>query len=238
MKTIINCSLLFVIYSLFTGNANAATTPWWLQPTVCRLDPTDCYSAMGAGFDSEMWDATSNCWGLKLICPDALTTGASSPEPMGRAEIARGTNINKDFDTELLAADGDCFGRRKTATGGTTASVNGKYVNVWCPGILDNPDETLTYGEITYGTQPTCAKLAENGYAGIENGRCWGKYFDTSKYFIECGASLEPTRLIVLNGADYTAPMNGAPVDMDAAERIFEKMYTTSQTQHAKYYKE
>ena len=87
-------------------------------------------------------------------------------------------------------------------------------------------------------TQPTCAKLAENGYVGIENGRCWGKYFDTTKYFIECGASLEPTRLIVLNGADYTAPMNGAPVDMDAAERTFEKMYTTSQTQRAKYYKE
>ena len=237
MKAIINLSLFFTICTLFTAGANAAT-PWWQQPTVCRLDPTNCYSTMGAGFDSEMWDATSNCWGLKLICPDALTNGGNSAIPMGRAEIARGANINKDFDTDLLGTNGDCFGRRKTATGGTTASVNGKYVNVWCPGILNNPDETLTYGEITYGTQPTCAQLAENGYVGIENGRCYGKYFDTSKYYIECGSSLIPTRLIVLNGADYTAPMNNAPIDEATAERLFEKMYSASQTQRTKYYKE
>lgn len=60
MKTnIIICSLLFSLCSL--GDTYAATTPWWMQPTVCRLDPTDCYTTMGMGFDSEMWDATSNC---------------------------------------------------------------------------------------------------------------------------------------------------------------------------------
>ena len=236
-KAIFKYSTASILCAMFCGISHAATTPWWLQPTVCRLDPTDCYSAMGAGFDSEMWDATSNCWGLKLICPDALTEYSREPVPMGRAEIARGTKINSDFDTDLMGTDGDCFGRRKTATGGTTASVNGKYVNVWCPGILERPDETLPHGEITYGTQPTCAKLAEYGYVGIENGHCYGKYFDTAKYFIECGSALEPTRLIVLNGADYTAPANGAPVDEAAAERLFDKMYSISQTQRSKYFK-
>ncbi len=236
MKThIALCSLMIALCSL--ACAHAATTPWWLQPTVCRLDPTDCYSAMGTGFDTEMWDATSNCWGLKLICPDALTDGSRTAQPMGRAEIASGKKINSDFNTDLLGPDGDCFGRRKTAENGAIASVNGKYVNVWCPGILNNPDETLANGEITYGAQPTCSELAEYGYAGIENGRCYGKYYDESQYYIECGTALAPTRLIVLNGADYTAPSNGAPTDMDAAERLFDKMYSASQTQHAKYFK-
>lgn len=229
----ISCLALFA-----TISAHGAATPWWLQPTVCRLDPTDCYSAMGAGFESEMWDATSNCWGLKLICPDALTKASDEPVAMGRAEISRGNGIKSDFDTSLLSTSGDCFGRRKTAQGGATASVNGKYVNVWCNGILDNPDETLSNGEITYGTQPTCQELAANGYIGVENGRCYGKYYDTNKYYIECGSGSLPTRLIVLNNADYTASMNGAPVDETAAERLFNTMYSVSKTQKAKYFKE
>ena len=45
------------------------------------------------------------------------------------------------------------------------------------------------------------------------------------------------TRIVVLNGADYTAPANGAPVDEAAAERLFDKMYSISQTQRSKYFK-
>ena len=225
-KAIFKYSTASILCAMFCGISHAATTPWWLQPTVCRLDPTGCYSTMGAGFDSEMWDATSNCWGLKLICPDALLDGSRTAQPMGRAEIARdgGKKISTDFNTDLLGPDGDCFGRRKTSENGTVASVGGTLVKVWCPGILDNPDETLTNGEITYGTQPTCSQLAENGYVGVENGRCYGKYFDSAQYYIECGNTLEPTRLIVLNGADYTASMNGAPADATAAEQLFDKM--------------
>lgn len=239
-KAIFKYSTASILCAMFCGISHAATTPWWLQPTVCRLDPTGCYSTMGAGFDSEMWDATSNCWGLKLICPDALLDGSRTAQPMGRAEIARdgGKKISTDFNTDLLGPDGDCFGRRKTSENGTVASVGGTLVKVWCPGILDNPDETLTNGEITYGTQPTCSQLAENGYVGVENGRCYGKYFDSAQYYIECGDTLEPTRLIVLNGADYTASMNGAPADATAAEQLFDKMYSVSQAQHAKYFTE
>lgn len=239
-KAIFKYSTASILCAMFCGISHAATTPWWLQPTVCRLDPTGCYPTMGAGFDSEMWDATSNCWGLKLICPDALLDGSRTAQPMGRAEIARdgGKKISTDFNTDLLGPDGDCFGRRKTSENGTVASVGGTLVKVWCPGILDNPDETLTNGEITYGTQPTCSQLAENGYVGVENGRCYGKYFDSAQYYIECGNTLEPTRLIVLNGADYTASMNGAPADATAAEQLFDKMYSVSQAQHAKYFTE
>lgn len=239
-KAIFKYSTASILCAMFCGISHAATTPWWLQPTVCRLDPTGCYPTMGAGFDSEMWDATSNCWGLKLICPDALLDGSRTAQPMGRAEIARdgGKKISTDFNTDLLGPDGDCFGRRKTSENGTVASVGGTLVKVWCPGILDNPDETLTNGEITYGTQPTCSQLAENGYVGVENGRCYGKYFDSAQYYIECGDTLEPTRLIVLNGADYTASMNGAPADATTAEQLFDKMYSVSQAQHAKYFTE
>lgn len=239
-KAIFKYSTASILCAMLCGISHAATTPWWLQPTVCRLDPTGCYPTMGAGFDSEMWDATSNCWGLKLICPDALLDGSRTAQPMGRAEIARdgGKKISTDFNTDLLGPDGDCFGRRKTSENGTVASVGGTLVKVWCPGILNNPDETLTNGEITYGTQPTCSQLAENGYVGVENGRCYGKYFDSAQYYIECGDTLEPTRLIVLNGADYTASMNGAPADATAAEQLFDRMYSVSQAQHAKYFTE
>lgn len=235
---------LFSVLSVFgIGSAFAATTPWWLQPTVCRINPTNCYKNMTAGYfieigNSESWDKTSNCWGLKLICPDALTAGGNDAVPMERATIAKGTGIKPDFDINELGATGDCFGARKTAEGGAIASVNGKYVNVWCAGILNNPDEILENGEISYGTQPTCSELAASGYAAVENGRCYGKYYDISKYYIECGSALLPTRIVVLNGADYNAPMGNAPTTMAAAEAIFDSMYSTSQTQKAKYFEE
>ena len=235
MKTNITlCSLLFALCSL--GYAHAATTQWWLQPTVCRLDPTNCYSTMGAGYESNMWDSTANCWGLKIICPDALNETTTAPRAMTRADIADKKKINQDFNTELLSITGDCFGRRKTSSDGTTASVNGNDVYVWCPGILTSPDEFLANGEITYGAQPTCGQLASDGYAAVVNGRCYGKYFDEYKYFIECGTAIQPTRLIVLNGADPNAPATNAPRDMESAKRLFDKMYDISREQNKKYF--
>ena len=230
----------FSIISLLIGfSANGATTPWWLQPTICRLDPTNCYPTMGAGFDSEMWDATSNCRGLKIICADALKTGTDDTA-MGLAEIARGAGILVDYDTDLLGTSGNCFGRRKTAENGSMASVNGKYVNVWCSGILDNPDEFLPNGEITYGTQPTCDELAEYGFAAVENGRCYGKYYNPSQYYIDCigGNGNLPYRIITLNGADYSTDKNDAPTTMDDANEVFDTMFATSQKQKEKYFQE
>ncbi len=236
MKKILALSLLS-IFSIASGNA--ATTPWWLQPTICRLSPTNCYSSMGIGFDTEMWDATSNCRGLKLICPDALTSGGRDAVPMGRAEIAKGTGINADFDTDLLGADGDCFGRRKTAEDGAMASVNGKYVPVWCNGILIKPDETLANGEITYDTQPTCEVLANDGFIAIENGRCYGKYYNPNEYYIDCngGRDLLPARIIVLNGTDIQNATQDIPTTMADADAIFDEMFRLSQQQKEQYFK-
>ena len=101
-----------------TATAGAAT-PWWEQQTVCRLNPASCYTSMlGAGYDSGMWDANAGCWGMKLICGDALTN-TNDTTPVGKTEIARGTNISTDYDINIL--DGDCFGVRKTSIDGSMA---------------------------------------------------------------------------------------------------------------------
>ena len=233
MKKIIITSILMLAFG--TG-ANAATTPWWLQPTVCKLDPTDCYATMGAGYDVELWDVTSECWGMKLVCPDALVKFTDEPTPISKRDTRDSKVIDSDFDVNLLSPNGDCFGRRKTIEDGTMVSIDGKYVNVWCMGILDNADERTANGEITYGVQPKCATLAKNGYAAVKNNKCYGKYFDPNKYYIDCGADTLPTRIIVLNGADYTAPSTGAPVTKKDANKIFETMYSVSQEQKQKYF--
>lgn len=230
--------LTFSIISFLTAIDSFAATPWWQQPTVCRLDPTNCYSNMGMGYDRELWDATSECWGMKLICPEALNQSEGIPTAVSKTDISKGNIIKQDFDTNVL--NGDCFGTRKTTSNGTMASVNGKYVRVWCNGILDNPDEFLPNGEITYGEQPTCSDLAEYGYVAVENNRCYGKYYDSAEYYIECdGNSLTPSRIILLNGAlDYNTSSDNIPSDKNAANKIFDKMESTSETQRQKYFKQ
>lgn len=221
MKKVFLFSLLFITTSVI------AVTPWWEQTTICRLNPTNCYVTMGMGYEPSMWDADANCWGVKVICGDALTN-TNNPTPVGRSAIAHGTNINPDYDTNVL--NGDCFGVRKISTDGSMASVNGQMVRVWCSGILDNVDEIIENGEITYGTQPICRELADNGYVAISNGKCYGKYYDTTRYHIQCAGEV-PT-LIVLNGADYiqdydfSAP-GAYPKTQTDADALFNRMYET-----------
>lgn len=229
--------LLTSLVTLFPALAGAASIPWWQQPTICKLDTTNCYSNMyGAGYETGMWDSGSSCWGLKLICPEALiSTSERYPVPMEKADISKGKNINKDFDTNKL--NNDCFGARKTNNDGTKVYVNGELVNVWCNGILMDVDENLSNGEITYGPQPTCEELAIDGYIGILNKRCYGKYYDPSNYFIECTSKeLLPSRIIKLNGADYMAPSGSYPKDKSEATDLFNKMYENSKKQYDKYF--
>ena len=234
MKKILIFSLMTVATAVSTGHA--AILEWWQQTDICRPNPTKCYAAMGAGYDDTAWDGTSNCWGMKYICPEALTTHSFYPVTVGRAEIAAGTGIRADFDTTSL--NGDCFGVRKTSANGSMASIDGEFVNVWCNGILTSPDDRLPNGEITLGAQPTCQELAPDGWVAVLNQRCYGKYFNPADYFIECnGNATLPARLVVLNGAtDYvqgTGSYHGtAPVDAAAASDIFQKMRTVSQRQH------
>ena len=167
---------------------------------------------MGAGYDTELWDATSNCRGIKMICGAALNPQSDDATPIGRAEISQGTGINtRDYNINIL--NGDCFGSRKTSSNGTTVSLDGKYVNVWCSGVLGaagyDTYEVLENGEIRTLRQINALNIriarerkADAGYAAVANGRCFGKYYDGNQYFIECGNDLLPSRLVILNGAD------------------------------------
>lgn len=227
---------LSAFFSALAMSATAATTPWWHQPSICRVNNAVCYPTLGIGFDDALWDTGSNCRGMKLVCPDALTAGGRDAVAMGKTALSKGTGIKPDFDTNVL--NGDCFGARKTSANGTLASVNGNYVNVWCPGILTNPDENVASGEITYGAQPTCQSLADDGYAAVVNNKCYGKQYSLDKYFIECGRDLLPSRIIVLNGADVTAPATASnPATRSAANAKFSTMMSVSKTQRDKYFK-
>ena len=227
-------------FLVILGCTSAHALDWWLQPTICRLDTTRCYGAItGAGYDDEMWDAVSNCRGMKYICPDA-TTDPSDREPvlMGRLAIANGVGLNPDYDTNSLNKVEGCFGTRRTASNGAQVSVNGRMVNVYCPGVLDKPDEFVENGEITYDTNhPTCRELAEYGYVATLNGNCYGKHYDQSKYYIECGTGLLPSRLIVLNGAEIDAASGDLPSEKSESDALFNKMYQTSQSQKKIYFK-
>lgn len=223
-------------FGLIMCATGARAVDWWLMPTVCRINSTYCYNSMtGAGYDPEIWDAKANCRGMKYICPEALTTKERAPVLMGRQEIASGIGFNPDFDPALLNKADSCFGMRRTSADGTKVSVNGVMTNVYCAGVLDDPDEIVQNGEIEYDIgRPTCNELAANGYAAVLNGRCYGKYYDQSKYYIECGTGLVPSRLIVLNGADIYD--NNGGVDKATADSLFNKMYSISQAQKQKYF--
>lgn len=216
----------------------ATLTPWWEQPTVCRISTTNCYATMGVGYDREFWDTGSNCRGMKLICPDALVNGSTEPQPIGKKSLNDPKIIKiNDFDTNILA-DG-CFGARKTSAGGAMAQINGKPVNVWCRGILSSldiePYDTVTTGEITL-SNPTCKQLANEGYAAVINNKCYGKYYNPNEYYLDCGSELLPT-LVILNGADYQVSASaGAPKNLDDANAIFKQMLETSQEKYKQHF--
>ena len=215
----------------------AVSAPWWEQLTVCRMDTTQCYTGMGAGFDAEMWDADAKCRGMKYICPDALVSKTTSATLISRNDINNSSIVKSDYDTSLLSDAGDCFGRRKTNKSGNQVMVNGNYVNVYCDGVLNKSDETLANGEIVYGTQPTCDTLKKNGFVAVENGKCFGKYYDESEHYIQCGKDLKPEQIIVLNGARLSTVPSNAPKTSAEAEKIFKEMQSISKTQKTQYFK-
>lgn len=226
MKKAFLLSLLFI-----TTNA-VAVTPWWQQPTICRLNPANCYTSMGVGYDSEMWDANANCWGMKLICGDALTN-TNNPTFVGKTEIAARTNINEDFDLNTL--NGDCFGVRKTTSDGSKASVDGQMVRVWCNGVLESNDieETIEHGDVAKTDhEPDCQALANNGYVDIQNGKCYGKKYDQSRYYIQCKND-KPILIILNDATNYEDDLSvndkqwGYPTKQEDANAAFTRMYNS-----------
>lgn len=230
---------LFLAFLLcITAVPNVFAANWWEHDKVCRISTSTCYPSMGIGYDAEMWDVSGSCYGMKIVCPEALTTGDKDPTLLSKAEISRGDKISKDFDVNTLSTDG-CFGTRKTSASGALVFISGNWENVWCRGILNHVDEVVDTGEITLGAQPTCDSLAANGYVAVLNGKCYGKFYNPSEYYIECGNTVEPSRLIILNGADYTATASaGTPEKMSDANTKFKSMYDVSKTQREKYFKQ
>lgn len=223
--------ILSLILAPFTTVSHAATLDWWEQPTVCRVNPAKCYSAMGTGYDIEQWDRDSDCRGKKIICGTALKPTSDDNWAMSKTDIKSMNGINPDFNVDVL--NGDCFGARKTLSNGLQAILNNKPVDVYCPGILENIynydyiENVETGAILTRTIQPKCSELAEYGYARVKNGRCYGKQYSESEYYIDC-AHGDNGRLIILNGADYTEPMGRNPHTLAEANDIFETMLETA----------
>jgi hypothetical protein len=234
------CTFHFTLFTFFIGAADAA---WWDMPTICKINPSNCYSSMGNGFDSGMWDASANCWGLKLVCADALiNSGGSDPVAMSKSDIAANRGIGTDFDTSVLV-DGECFGARKTTSGGSKAQVAGKYENVWCSGVISDYDQEVAGGVIKTGPQPLCKDLAPDGIVAVLNGNCYGKSYNPNEYYIECAGNDElPKRLVVLAGArdpiiDTIAPSNMSPATDSDAKNLFDTMQSVSAAKKAEHFK-
>ena len=220
--------LLSLLIMPLAMESNAAID-WWERETVCRINPSKCYNTMGAGFDIEAWDSDSECRGKKIICGTALKPTSDENWALSKLDVRNMNGINPDFNIDIL--NGDCFGVRQTISNGLQAIYNDKPVDVYCPGILENIydydyiENVETGSILARATQPKCDDLAEYGYARVKNGRCYGKRYSESEYYIDCSRGDDnDARLIILNGADYREPMGNNPHTPDAAEEKFQEM--------------
>ncbi len=227
---------IFSILSLTTtiNAAMAINLSWWEQETVCRINTTKCYAAMGTGFETDEWDNDAQCRGMKYICPNAFKSNKPTEAKLvSRDKIS--TTVSSDFDANILSDTNNCFGVRKSNQTGSKVMLDGEYTNVWCHGILNNPIEETKNGEIT-NTRVTCNDLKTNGYIGVENGKCWGKPYNDAKYYIDCGDNSQfvPKQLIVLNGTEYSADNSQIQEDV---QKQMKEMFSISKEQKAKYFK-
>ncbi len=224
-----------MLFLMFCGAAHAAID-WWNQPQICQVDNTRCYTNLSRGIDLDRdtgWDDGAGCLGRKRICGVAFTSGGET-RTLGYLDATRGNGINPDFDIEVYVPTDDCYGARKTTQNGTMASVNGRYVRVWCNNILANPTAQLPNGEITDGPQPTCKQLANEGFAPVLNGHCYGKYYSQDSYALDCDGE-NPT-LILLNNSEYI-PGATTSISQAGANVLFNTMHSASRVQRAKYFK-
>lgn len=231
--------LLILLSICAVTSVHAANTEWWAQDTICRPITNKCYTIMGAGYNSGLWDASYNCWGMKYVCANATKSPEKSLVEIGK--ISDLAAKYTDFDFSQLNTTDRCFGVRKTQNNGTQAMVNGKYVNVYCKGVLDTDTETITNGEVSLTfPQPTCRELADNGWLNVlNNSKCYGKRYPMPDYFIECDeAQTANTRIIVLNGnTNYLINASGAstgnyPTTATKATAVFNDLATTAKKNH------
>lgn len=229
----ITCSFLAII--LGCGGALGATTPWWERETICRLNGTNCYGDETNGIATYVYDdSTIGCWGRKIICPGVLSDHAYFDNNEGVPLDIIINYTKPDFDTNIYVPSGQCWGARRSIQNGTMVLVDGSYVPVWCPGVLDSVHETLPNGEINLRTQPTCEELARNNYAKILNGLCYGKWYDPARFAVQCNG--ETSTLVILNGADYNRNSTRG-LTPSSADSTFDNLRRSSETQRNKYFK-
>ena len=234
MKKII---LAFLMPGLFV--APAAALDWWLRPTICKPSNAVCYKFLPGepGFADE-WDDGAACRGKKIICAKAIAGGAAyDDEAFSKARISDPFEINPDFDISALDSKvPGCFGVRKTRNNGTSAKVGADWVNVYCIGALDAPDEILTAvgrsapgGIMLDPNRPTCEELKDRGYIGILNGQCYGKDgYPPEIYHLECAdGKLLPELIVKSNSAEYvdvTENKPSYPLTEEEATALFNEM--------------
>ncbi len=240
--------ILSLAVAMLTYGAHGATSAidWWMRPTICQVNKTNCYKTMGTGYNADAWDYSASCRGQKIICADALLDDSNGDTPMERADIARGDKIRSEFDINKL--NGKCFGARKLTADGTMAAITGgKYTFMWCPGAVENIATTqIIDGKhiiVDERDQPTCSDLAYNGWVAQLNkkGKCYGVQYNPDDYHIDCGKTgLLPRRIVKLNGAYFMDKIDGgnfADKDKSDIEKTFDKMQAAAQERHAKYFK-
>jgi len=189
---------------------------------------------MGTGFEPKEWDMGAGCWGMKLICNEALTDpDGPVPEPKSKGDIATNNGISTDFDTNTLF--GGCFGARKIVNGNMTF-IDGIPVKVWCPGVLNSPTVEWPNGNGAQPKPPTCEQLAANYFIDIDNGKCWGKKFPEPEYMITCEAGV--ARLFIMNGAQEISPRHSSvPATHSAANDIFDIMQRAASEKRQMHFK-
>lgn len=232
-KLLIALSVLFAV-----SVANAAD--WWSMDTICQIDTNKCYESMGSGYDTEIWDADSSCWGMKMVCGNSLVGGSvyDDSQLYTKAKVLSEYNKNTDFDFANLNTIARCFGARKTKDNGTKAMVSGEYVNVYCNGVMGGGDEKIANGEIVLTNQPKCSELAMDGWVvALDSGKCYGKRYAAPDYFIDCGDDTKdlPSKIVKLNGArNYATGSVGSnvPTSSSAAQVVFDSMLETSRQKH------
>ena len=232
-RFIVSCLALLAFGTVL----HPAAANWWEMQSICKPDNTTCYkSPMGRGFEVGFWDTGAGCWGMKLVCGEALIEPQFDSEPKSKSDLAGNVGISTDFDTNVLF--GGCFGARKITGGGSMTLINGQEVKIWCPGILESPDAVdLPNGEAQPNPQPDCEFLADREYVDILNGKCWGKKFPRPEYTIVCENGF--ARLFIMNGAQEITPIRSSsiPATQSAANAIFDDIQRAASERRSKHFR-
>ena len=241
MKRLLALSLVF---GMFAFSAHAIN--WWNRPTICQPVYDTCAPMGTPGWEMQFWDVAASCWGVKMVCGDALVGQIAHEVPFPSNSQMQ---VQIGFDITEFDAERGCFGVRAGGTEPDTVNCPGGDVRIWCPGILGDLgffSASRGAGEYSCLARPTCADLASVGVVAIRNNNCWGVRYVYPEFFIECvGDSELPRRIIRLNGADWRpAPAGGGPIQAPpmggtrpTASDIFQRMREIATDNRNRYFR-